>query len=304
MTTRAHGGHSMVAPLRSVLVCPPGAAGWSRSSAERWQRLGYSRRPDPAAAGRQHAALCAALREAGVEVLQLDVGGGLTPDADEGLTPDAVYAHDASLITDGGAILLRMGKEARGAEPARHREFYAAAGVPVLGAIEPPGSVEAGDVVWLDGRTLLVGRGHRTDDDGVAQLARLVAPLQVEVVRAPLPYGGGPDACLHLMSVLSLLDERTALVDAAWLAVETVELLHRRGFRLVEIDDAERGSLACNVLALGEGHLLAFAENRATNRRLRDAGFEVEEVAGSEIGIAGSGGPTCLTRPLWREVSR
>jgi N-dimethylarginine dimethylaminohydrolase len=102
------------------------------------------------------------------------------------------------------------------------------------------------------------------------------------------------------MSLMSLLDEHTALVDLPWLAVETVQLLRERGFRFVEIEAAERETLACNVLALGEGRLLAIAENERTNQRLREAGFEVQTFAGSEIGVNGGGGPTCLTRPVLR----
>jgi N-dimethylarginine dimethylaminohydrolase len=102
------------------------------------------------------------------------------------------------------------------------------------------------------------------------------------------------------MSLISVLDEHTALVDLPWLAVETVELLKSRGFTLIEIDYSERDSLACNVLALGEKRLLAIEENRATNQRLRHAGFDVRTFPGSELCINGSGGPTCLTRPLLR----
>ena len=102
------------------------------------------------------------------------------------------------------------------------------------------------------------------------------------------------------MSLMSLLDEQTALVDLPWLAVETVEMLKSRVFQFIEIDYSERDTLACNVLALGEKRLLAIAENRKTNDRLRAHGFDVRTFPGSEICINGSGGPTCLTRPLLR----
>ncbi len=128
----------------------------------------------------------------------------------------------------------------------------------------------------------------------------LLAPRGVQVLSAPLPYGPGPSACLHLMSLISLLDERTALVDLPWLAVETVELLKSRGYHFVEIDYSERETLACNVLSLGERRLLALEENRKTNQKLRDTGFHVSTFPGSELCINGSGGPTCLTRPLQR----
>jgi N-dimethylarginine dimethylaminohydrolase len=128
----------------------------------------------------------------------------------------------------------------------------------------------------------------------------LLKPKGVEVISAPLPHGSGPSACLHLMSLISLLDEHTALVDLPWLAVETLELLKARGYNLIEIDYSERGTLACNVLSLGEKRLLALEENTKTNEKLRTAGFDVRTFAGSELCINGSGGPTCLTRPLLR----
>jgi N-dimethylarginine dimethylaminohydrolase len=102
------------------------------------------------------------------------------------------------------------------------------------------------------------------------------------------------------MSLISLLDDRTALVDLPWLAVETLELLRGRKFNLIEMVTAERNTLACNVLALGEGRLFAIEENHHTNERLKKAGFEVYTFPASEIGINGGGGPTCLTRPLLR----
>jgi len=120
------------------------------------------------------------------------------------------------------------------------------------------------------------------------------------VLSAPLPYGPGPSACLHLMSLMSMLDEQTILVDLPWLAVGTVELLKGRGFRLIEIEYSERETLACNVLSLGQKRLVAIEENAKTNQRMRDAGFEVRTFPGSEICINGAGGPTCLTRPLLR----
>ncbi len=290
-TRTGFGGQSMCGPLRRVLVCDPAAAGWG-DDAGQWRGLRFVQAPDFAAAQRQHQTLCERLEEAGAEVISL-------PRADA-LSLDAVYVHDASFITDHGAIVLRMGKAARHAEPETHRGMYEFLGIPVMGAIESPGMAEAGDMVWLDGATLLIGRGYRTNGAGIEQMRSLLAPHGVEVMSAPLPHGTGPSSCLHLMSLMSVLDEKTILVDSAWLAVETHEELKRRGFRFVEIDPSERESLACNVLALGGKRLLAFAENKNTNDGLRGAGFEVIAVPGSEIGINGGGGPTCLTRPTLR----
>lgn len=287
---RSYGGQSMVAQLRRVAVCAPEAAGWA-DTGEKWRELGYQHHPNFSLARAQHAELRQALEEAGSEVIELD---------GRGLSLDAVYVHDPSFITDDGAICLNMGKAARQGEAARHREFHRQLGVPVLGEIHRPGTVEAGDMVWLDRKTLLVGRGYRTNSAGIEQLRAQLAPRGVAVLVAPLPHGGGPGCCLHLMSLMSMLDESTVLVDLPWLAAETVELLCERGLRFVEIDEGERDTLACNVLALGEKRLLAIAENTRTNQRLREAGFAVRTFAASEIGINGGGGPTCLTRPILR----
>jgi N-dimethylarginine dimethylaminohydrolase len=288
----------MVGALQRVLVCSPRIAGWNQPEhAARWRDLGFHHAPNFAEAQSQHEALCRELEAAGAEVLD-------APPAPD-LSLDAVYAHDASLATDFGLIVMRPGKANRVPEGRNHGSFCTRLGIPTLAKIVAPGTSEAGDILWLEGKapggkTLLVGHGYRTNATGITQLRDLLAPRGVEVLSAPLPYGPGPSACLHLMSLISLLDEQTALVDLPWLAVETVELLQSRGYKFVQIDESERDTLACNVLALGENRLLAIDENRNTNARLRQAGFDVRTFPGSELCINGSGGPTCLTRPLLR----
>jgi N-dimethylarginine dimethylaminohydrolase len=286
-------GHSMVGELRRVLVCPPRNAGWSLAERRaRWTHLGFHHEPDFETAQAEHDLMCSELASAGAEVISLSTATDLTL--------DAVYAHDASLASDFGLILMRPGKPNRVAEAKHHGDLAVHHAILVLGEIQSPGTTEAGDILWLDAKTLLIGRGYRTNAAGIAQMGALLAPYGVDVLSAPLPYGPGPSACLHLMSLISLLDERTAIVDLSWLAVETVELLQARGIRFIEIDSSERDSLACNVLSLGRNRLLALEENHKTNERLRQAGFDVRTFPGSELCINGSGGPTCLSRPLLR----
>ena len=283
----------MVGALQRVLVCSPRTAGWNRvEPLARWRDLGFHHQPDVATAQAQHEVLCRELQTASAEVIEL-------PPADH-LSLDAVYTHDASLATDFGLITMRPGKANRASEATHQGSFCQQLGVPTFGEIVAPGTTEAGDIMWLDSKTLLIGHGYRTNAAGIAQMRSLLAPKGIEVLSAPLPYGPGPSACLHLMSLISLLDGCTALVDLSWLAVETVELLRSRGFQWIEIDSSERDTLACNVLALGERRLLAIEENSRTNARLRQAGFDVRTFPGSELCINGSGGPTCLTRPLLR----
>ena len=290
---RSIGGQSMVALLQRVLVCSPRTAGWNQPEyASRWQELGFDHAPDFEAAQSQHDALRHQLQTLGVEIVDL-------PSA-PALSIDAVYAHDASLSTDHGLIVMRPGKPNRVPEGPHHASFGKTIEIPILATIAPPGATEAGDMLWLDSKTLLIGHGYRTNPDGIRQIRALLAPHGVEVLSAPLPHGTGPSSCLHLMSLISLLDDHTALVDLPWLAVETVELIESRAYNFIEIDHCERDTLACNVLALGNNRLLAIEENHETNARLRQAGFDVRTFPGSELCINGGGGPTCLTRPLLR----
>jgi N-dimethylarginine dimethylaminohydrolase len=283
----------MTGTLERVLVCSPRTAGWNQPErATHWQQLGFQHAPNFTTAQSQHRALCRELEITGAEVIEM-------PPAPD-LSLDAVYAHDASLATDHGLIVMRPGKPNRVAEGPHHSAFCKTLDVPTLGKIAPPGTTEAGDILWLDAKTLLIGHGYRTNAAGIQQMRDLLAPKGVQVFSAPLPYGPGPSACLHLMSLISLLDEQTALVDLPWLAVETVDLLQSRGFKFIEIDASERDTLACNVLALGSHRLLAIEENHKTNARLRQAGFDVRTFPGHELCINGSGGPTCLTRPVLR----
>jgi len=283
----------MTGNLLRVMVCPPDNAEWGLADrAAAWSKLGFHHVPDFSLAQAQHEVLCGLLSAAGAEVLRLP--------PDDSLSLDAVYTHDASLPTDRGLILMNPGKVNRVPEAHAHAKFCLQLEIPILGKIRSPGNSEAGDMVWLDSQTLLIGSGYRTNQSGISQMRELLAPHGIEVLSAPLPYGPGPAACLHLMSLMSMIDESTVLVDLPGLSVETVELLKSRSLRLIEIDYAERDSLACNVLSLGEGRLIALEENTKTNQRMREAGFDVRTFRGSELCINGSGGPTCLTRPLLR----
>ena len=179
------------------------------------------------------------------------------------------------------------------------REALIVAGVQVAGHIVPPGRLEGGDVVWLDATTVAVGRGYRTNDEGIAQFARFAGP-DVTCITVPLPHWRGAGDVFHLMSVISPVDTHLAVVYSPLLPVPFRELLLERGVQLVEVPDEEFESMGANVLALGPRRCLMIDGNPETRRRLESAGAEVIDYAGREISVKGGGGPTCLTRPLVR----
>jgi N-dimethylarginine dimethylaminohydrolase len=261
-----------------------------------WRSLNYVSRPDLSAAIAEYDGFLAAMRSLVPEV-EIEM---LAPDAS--LTMDSIYPRDAAIACNKGMILCNMGKPARGGEPAAEQKFFASAGIPIHGAIVGEGRVEGGDVAWIDEKTLAVGRGYRTNDEGIRQLSALLEPADVEVVVMPLPHYKGPSDVFHLMSVLSPIDHDLALVYSALMTVPFRELLLARGMRLVEVPDAEFESMGCNVFAVAPGRCLMLDGNPVTAARLEKAGAEVRFYKGDEISRKGAGGPTCMTRPVLREL--
>ena len=284
----------MVGPLRAVVVKRPEQAfrGASAINAE-WKELGFTRPPNLEAAAREHRQLVSLLEAAGARVYFLP--------EDSRTNLDSIYVHDPVLITNAGAVILQTGKVARRGEGPAMQDALNGLGVPILGTIEGGATAEAGDMIWLDSRTLLVGRGFRTNQAGIEWLSLLLQPLDVTVIPVPLPYWTGPEDMLHLMSFMSLLDTNLAVVYRKLLPVPLYELLVERGVTLVDILEDEYMTLGCNVLAVAPRRVVMASGNPITRSRLERAGCTVSEFDGSEICIPGAGGPTCLTRPLLRD---
>lgn len=218
------------------------------------------------------------------------------------LSLDALYCRDASIATDAGMILCKMGKAQRMSEPGAAQKDFEGAGIPILGTIEGKGKVEGGDVAWLDPQTLAVAHGYRTNQEGFDQLQGLLNPLGVDLIQVHLPHYKGPSDVFHLMSILSPVDKDLAVVYSPYMPVIFRNELLDRGYQLVEVPDQEFESMGCNVLAIAPRKCLMVAGNPMTKAALEQAGCEVIEYAGNEISVKGGGGPTCLTRPIWREI--
>ena len=275
---------TMTAPLRRVFVRRPG------TDVSRWREYGWHAEPDAERLFAEHEALCNALAQVGAEV----VVGEPSPSGNL----DSIYVFDPALTSDAGAILLRPGKESRRDEVVAIRADLEANGIPIAAELTAPALAEGGDTLWLDDTTLVVGLGYRTNATGAAQIA--VALPGVDVLTVDLPHHRGRGEVLHLLSLISPLDDDLALVYLPLLPVRLVQLLEQRGVRMVEVPDEEFESMGCNVLALAPRVGLALDGNPETRERLGAAGVEVRLYAGEELSRKGDGGPTCLTRPLAR----
>lgn len=285
-----YGGHSMIAPLRRVLVRKPAPPASERDQAT----FGYPHAPDHGAAVREHGAFVQKLRDLGVDVIEAE-----TPH--DGLL-DAIFPYDPSFTTDEGMLLCRPGKEPRLPEIELARQAARSLDIPVIGEIKEPGIAEGGDMFWLDQNTLAVGEGYRTNPGGIDQLQIFMRPLDVDVIRVTLPYWHGPSECLHLMSLISPVDERVAVVYLPLLPVPFVKLMEAERWSFIEIPDEEFATQGCNVLTIAPGKVLMLKDNPVTIGRLQAAGIEVHTYTGDEISHNRAGGPTCLTRPILRET--
>jgi len=276
---------------RLVLKDPRQAFEKAGTIARQWRDLNFTGAPDFALALEQYDRLVDLVRHTGAQIEFLPVAAGTTL--------DSIYVRDASVVSAAGMILCGMGKPQRSLEPAAQANFFEQAGLPIAGAIRPPGLLEGGDVVWLDERTIIVGRGYRTNDEGIRQLRDLLGP-GIDLVMVPLPHYRGPADVFHLMSIVSPVDADLAVVYSPLMPVPFREYLRDRGIQFVEVPPEEFDSMGANVLAIAPRQCVMVSGNPRTRAALEHAGARVFEYEGSEISVKGGGGPTCLTRPIER----
>lgn len=257
---------------------------------KQWKELNYLGEPN----------LHEALKEYETFEKQLKANTIFTLPQKDTVGMDSMYCRDASIATDFGMIICHMGKEARMREPQAEKDFFLAQDIPVLGEISAPGTLEGGDIAWIDQKTLAVGHTYRTNEEGIRQLKAFLEPKGIEVIVAQLPHYKGQSDVFHLMSILSPVDKDLAVVYSPLMPIDFRNELIDRGFRFVEVPDEEFDSMGCNVLALSPSKCLMVKGNPITQQKLMDAGCEVIIYKGDEISVKGCGGPTCLTRPISR----
>jgi N-dimethylarginine dimethylaminohydrolase len=285
-------GLNEIGVLRRVMVKHAREALVDQSTVDaQWRRLNFSEPPDFSRALAQYDGFLEVLGALGTEVWALP--------KDERLTLDSMYTRDASIICERGAIVCRMGKPQRAGEPESQRSELMDRDVCVVGGISAPGSLEGGDLIWIDEQTVVVGQGRRTNAEGIRQLRDLLGPA-VEVLVVALPEVASAHDVLHLMSFISPVDRDLAVVYMPLLPAPFYKWLMAREWRLVSVPEDEFESMGANVLALAPRVCVMVKGNPRTRVALERAGAEVHEFDGDEICLKGGGGPTCLTRPLVR----
>lgn len=290
------GCQNMVDPIRRALIKHPRDAYRNQVNVDRqYQQLNYCDVPDFKKSLADYDTFAGLLESFGIEVHHLP--------EDESTSLDSIYTHDPCVVTNGGVILSIMGKKDRLSESAAMENYFQSINIPILGQIETPGTLEGGDVVWIDERTVAIGVGYRSNTEGIRQFRELLGNLVDKVISVSLPHWTGPSNCLHLMSNVSPIDHDLYLVYSRLLSVSFRMYLIERRINLVEVPEKEYDSMGCNVLAVAPRKVIMIKGNPITQQLLESEGVEVHTYDGSEISIKGAGGPTCLTRPFFRSAS-
>ena len=261
---------------------------------EHWETLQYLSKPNFKKSLEEYAAFQTFFREKNISTCFFPIN--------KKTKIDSIYSRDASIATDFGIIICNMGKQGRIHEPYAQLEAYKKNNVNILGEIMFPGTLEGGDVAWLDQNTLAVGHTYRTNEEGISQLKGLLQPKGIEIIVVELPHYKGENDVFHLMSILSPVDKNLAVVYSPLMPIKFRNELLERGLQLIEVPEQEFDSMGCNVLAIAPRDCLMVAGNPITRKLLEDAGAYVHIYEGNEISVKGGGGPTCLTRPIDRII--
>lgn len=285
---KKYGCQSMVNTLKRVLVKRPDE-GFAVEDYERWH---YTGALDLSEAQREHDAFTEIMRRQGVEVLY-------HPEP-QPHHADSIFTYDPAIITDEGAIIFQMGKKLRRGEEKPMERRLKELDIPIHYRIHGNATVEGGDTLWLDEETMALGQGFRTNKEGLTQMKEALTSIGVEVIPVGLPYFYGPEACLHLMSLISFADHDLAVIYSPLFPVPFWKLLKERGVELIDVSEAEFNKMGTNILALGPRNIVMLDCTPEVQARLEEAGCQVHTYTGVEISLKTEGGPTCLTRPILR----
>ncbi len=295
MPTVVSSVHSEYHRLDSVLLCNAETAfGSIENIKKQWKSLHFLDMPDLKKAKAEYSGFISLFERVGTEIHWLP--------KDDQLSLDALYCRDASIATDHGMILCNMGKKNRQEESRVQKHYFREQSVEILGEIKEPGTLEGGDVAWIDQNTLAVGHSYRSNEPGISQLRALLNPFGIQIIEVDLPHYKGPEDVFHLMSIFSPVDKNLAVVYLPLMPVRFRNKLLEMGYQFIEVPEEEFDSMGCNVLAIAPGVCIITEGNPITESRLKNAGCEVLTYKGTEISLKGGGGPTCLTRPLKRSI--
>ena len=209
-----------------------------------------------------------------------------------------MFIRDLMLMTPEGAIVARPASTVRAGEERLVSQALGELGVPILMSVHGSGTFEGADVSWYDEELCFLAEGLRTNVEGADQVERMLREIGVkEVVRIGLPYGA-----MHLDGLLNFLDRDLAVVWPRRTPLKIVEVLRRRGVRVLEVidDQAAHTCLPMNFVALAPGEILMPTGGDRMREVYERAGIRCTTVDVSEL-IKAGGGIHCMTGFLKRD---
>lgn len=274
------------APLRAVLLHRPGAELVSSGDPDAVLMLD---RIDLSRAQSQHDGMVEAFGMAGATVHVLDPAGPATP--------NQMFLADLLFMTPEGAILSRPASVVRAGEERQVARRLAALGIPILRSLRGQATFEGADGAWIDSRTVMIGHGHRTNREAIAQITSILGEMAVEVIPVDMAVG-----TMHLMGMLRIVDRDLAVAWPKRTPLSAVTALRDRGFEVVFLPDEMEASQgrALNFVTLGPRKILMVAGNPVTQAFYEDHGIECIATPADELAKA-AGAVGCLTGVLWRD---
>jgi arginine deiminase len=295
MLKNKYGLNSNVKKLKNVILKHPKDAFKSQPNIDgQWQELNFIAKPDYKIALKQYDKLLNILDDNNVSM------NFLPSDKDTFL--DSIYTHDPMFMTPDGAIIGNMGKQFRKKETDMIEEYLINNNIPILGKIKNNGTMEGGDLIWINKSTVAVGLTYRTNIEGINQLENILSKISITLIKVDLPHWSGPTDVLHLMSLISPLKDKLFLIYEKLIPISFLNFLRSIDINFIHIEESEYETLACNVLPLSEDKCLIVKGNPKTRSIIEKSGIETLEIDASEICYKGSGGPTCITRPIHRDL--
>lgn len=243
-------------------------------------------------ASEQHAAMCQAYVDHGVEVHHV------TPPSMP--SPNQMFCADLFVMTPQGALLARPAGQVRAGEERWAARRLADLGVPILKTLVGDATFEGADLIWLDERTAMVGRGHRTNQAAIDQITTALAEIGCETLTVDLPFG-----TMHFMGMLRIADRNLAICWPRRTPLATVRALQDRGYEVVcpPCEDDAQSYRAMNFVTLGPRKIMMVAGLPKFQPFFEKQGIECVPVRTDELSKA-AGNIGCLTGILARETMR
>ncbi len=281
------GINSEYAPLRAVLLHRPGAELAASADPRAVNMLDSL---DIAKAQAEHDTLAQTYRNNGIHVHYVK--------PPEPATPNQMFMADVFVMTPEGAIVARPASRVRAGEERIAAQALANIGAPIVRSIGGRGTFEGADMMWLDPKTVILGRGLRTNDEGARQIATLLGELGISVVQVDLVFGS-----MHLMGMLRIVDKDLAIAWPGRFVHRGIEALKARGYRVEFLPNEleARNGFALNFVTIAPRKIIMCAGNDTTQKFYESLGIQCIPVKMDELGKA-AGAIGCLSGIIEREM--